>query len=86
MWEKLFGVRSFGGSINHLAHCQAILLASLNGFDLASMVQIVAPTILGCCALIVLAFVIHFRQDDYCIILEVVAQVETNISLFQMAL
>jgi hypothetical protein len=40
--EKLFGARSFGGFIDHLDHHQAILLIFLGGFDLLSMVQIVA--------------------------------------------
>jgi hypothetical protein len=36
--EKLFGARSFGGYIGHLAHHQAILLASLGEFGLPSVV------------------------------------------------
>jgi hypothetical protein len=86
MWEKLLGAGSLGGSISHLAHCQTTFLTSSNALDLASMVQIVAPAFLGYWALIALAFVTHFQQDDYLILLEVVAQVETNTSLFQMAL
>ncbi len=38
MLEKLLGVGSFGDSIGHLIHCQATLLASSNGFSLASTV------------------------------------------------
>jgi hypothetical protein len=86
MWEKLLGVGSLGGSISHLVHCQATFLTSSNGLDLVSMVQIVAPAFLWYWALIAPAFVTHFQQDDCLILLEVVGQVETNISLFQMAL
>jgi hypothetical protein len=32
--EKILGVRSFGGSINHLTCHQGILLVSSNGFNL----------------------------------------------------
>jgi hypothetical protein len=38
MLEKLLGVRSFGGSINHLTHHQATLFASSGKFNLTFMV------------------------------------------------
>jgi hypothetical protein len=36
--EKLLGVGSFNGSINHLAHCQAIFLSFLGRFGLLFLV------------------------------------------------
>jgi hypothetical protein len=59
--EKLLGVRSFGGFIDHLAHHQAILLISLGKLGLLFIVWIVTPTFLGCWALIILALVTHFQ-------------------------
>jgi hypothetical protein len=64
MLEKLLGVRSFGDSINHLAHHQTTLLTSLGGFGLPFMVQTIAPAFLRCRALIALALITHFQQDD----------------------
>jgi hypothetical protein len=58
--KKLLGARSFGGSINHLACCQATLPASPNRFNLPSIVQTTTSTFLGCWALIGLTLVIHF--------------------------
>jgi hypothetical protein len=85
MLNKLFGEGSFGGSINHLACHQATFPISSNKFGLLSMVWIVTPTFLGCWALFILPLVIHFQQDDHLILLDVVAHVEIDISLFQMA-
>ncbi len=48
MLEKLIGVRCFGGSIGHLAHCRAILPTSSGRLNLPSMVQTTTPTFLGC--------------------------------------
>jgi hypothetical protein len=42
MLEKLLGVGSFAGSINHLIYHQTTILASSGKFNLAFMVQIVA--------------------------------------------
>ncbi len=58
--EKLFGARFFGGSINHLACCQATLLASLGGLSLPFIVWIIALAFLGCWALIAPTFIICF--------------------------
>jgi hypothetical protein len=80
--EKLLGVRSFGGSIGHLAHCQAIFLTSLGMIGLRSVIQTIAPTFLGCWALIAFALVICFQQDDYLVLLDIVTHVEIDISLF----
>jgi hypothetical protein len=80
--EKLLGVRSFGGSIGHLAHCQAIFLTSLGMIGLRSVIQTIAPTFLGCWALIAFALVICFQQDDYLVLLDIVTHVEIGISLF----
>jgi hypothetical protein len=82
MLEKLLGVGSFGGYISHLTHRQTILLTSSGRFDLPLMVQITTPAYLGCWALIVLALIIHFQQDDHLILLDAVAHVETNTSPF----
>jgi hypothetical protein len=47
------------------------------------MVQITTLAFLGCWALIALALIIHFQQDDHLILLDaVVAHVETNTSPF----
>jgi hypothetical protein len=76
MLEKLLGVRSFGGSIGHLAHCQAIFLAFLGRIGLRYVVQTIAPTFLGCWALIAFALDIYFQQDDYLVLLDIVAHVK----------
>ncbi len=52
MLEKLLGARSFGGSINHLACRQAILLAYLGEFDLPFIIRSIALAFLRCQALI----------------------------------
>jgi hypothetical protein len=78
--EKLFGARSFGGFISYLDCHQAIIPTFLGGLDLLSMVQIAAPAFLGCWALIVPTFVIHFQHDDHPIILGVLGHVETGTS------
>jgi hypothetical protein len=48
MLEILFGVGSFGGSINHLAHHHATLLTSLSKLGLPFVVWTISPTFLGC--------------------------------------
>jgi len=58
--EKFLGVGSFGGSIDHLICHQATLFASLGGLGFLFVVQITTFAFLGCWALIILAFVIHF--------------------------
>jgi hypothetical protein len=75
-------VGSFGRFIGHIARHQCILPTSLGSFNFLFVVLIVAPAFMGCWALIVLALVICFQQDDQPILLDVVAHVETNISLF----
>jgi hypothetical protein len=60
MLDKLLGVRSFDGSIDHLACHQTTILTSLGRFSFLFVVQIVALTLLGCCALINLALITHF--------------------------
>ncbi len=50
------------------------------------MVQIVALAFLGCWALIIHAFVIHFQQHEYSILLDVAAHVEIDTFPFQLAL
>jgi hypothetical protein len=82
MLKKLLGVRSFGGSIGHLAHCQTIFLASLGRIGLHSVIQTTVPTFLGCWALIAFALNICFQQDDYLVFLDIVAHAKTDISLF----
>jgi hypothetical protein len=74
--EKIFGARFFDGSINYLVHCHAIFLVFSNGLNLLSMVQTIVLAFLKCCALINLALITHFQQDDYPIFLDVVAHVE----------
>jgi hypothetical protein len=59
--EKLFGARSFGGSIDHLARHEATLLVSLGGVGFHSIVRSIAPTFLKCWTLIALAIIIHFQ-------------------------
>jgi len=71
-------VKSFGGYINHLTCCRAIILVFSSGFDLPFVVWIIAPTFLGCWATIVPTIVTRFQQDDHTIFLDVVAHVETN--------
>jgi hypothetical protein len=58
--EKLLGVGSFVHSIGQLVYHQATLPISLGGLCLFFVVQIIAPTFLGCWALIVPTFVTHF--------------------------
>jgi hypothetical protein len=82
MLDKLLGVGSFGGSIGHLAHHHAIHLASLGGFNIPFVVWIIALVFLRCWALITLASVTHFQQDDHIILLDAIAHVETNIFSF----
>ncbi len=84
--EKLIGAGSFGGFINHLTCHHATLPTSLSKFNLLFMVQTTILTFLGCWALIVHTLLIHFQYDDHPILLNVVAHVETDTSLFQMAL
>jgi hypothetical protein len=86
MLEKLLGVGSFGGSIGHLTYHHAIFLISSNKLNLLFMVQITAPTFLRCWALIVPTLIICLQQDDCHILLDVITHVETNTSLFQIAL
>jgi uncharacterized membrane protein len=86
MLEKLLGAGSCVSSINHLAHHHTTLLTSLGGFSLPFVVWIIAPTFLGCWALIALASITCFQQDDRHVLLNAITHVETNISPFQMAL
>jgi hypothetical protein len=81
--EKLLTVGSFGIMVGHLVHCLVILLASLGGFGLSLLVQFATIAFLGCWALITLTLVIHFRQDDHPILLNVMAQcVKTGVLPF----
>jgi len=50
------------------------------------MAQLVAPTFLGCWALITFALVICFRQDDHPILLDAMAHLEINIFPFHVTL
>ncbi len=84
--KKFLGAGYFDGFIDHLTHHQAIFPTSLCMFHFHSIVWIVAPTFLWCWALIILAFVIYFQQDDHPILLDVVAHVKTSIPLFQITL
>jgi hypothetical protein len=59
--EKLLGAGSFDGSINHLAHCQAILPTSSNGLGLLFVVQTFVLTFFKCWTLIVPTLVTHFQ-------------------------
>jgi hypothetical protein len=63
MFKKLLGMRSFNITVGHLACDWVILFTSSNGLYLPSMVQLVAPTFLGCWTLIILALITHFQQD-----------------------
>ncbi len=83
MLEKLLSGGSFGAFIYYLTHHQAIFPTSLGGFSLLSIVQTATPTFLGCQALIILAFVICFQQDDHPIFLNVVAHIEIGIFPFK---
>jgi hypothetical protein len=82
MLEKLLGVGSFGGSISHLVHHHAILHASSGGLNLLFVVWTIALVFLRCWALIILAFVTRFQQDDHIILLDAITHVETNIFSF----
>jgi hypothetical protein len=75
MLKKLLGSGSFGTTVGHLAHCQVIFFASSRGLGLLLVVRHAALTFLGCWALITLALVSCFQQDDYPILLGVVAHV-----------
>jgi hypothetical protein len=77
MLEKLFGVGSFGGSICHPTHCQAIL-AFLGKLGFPFVIWTIAFAFLGCWALIIFTFIIHFKQDDHLIILDAITHVETK--------
>jgi hypothetical protein len=59
--EKLLNVGSFGGFINNLIRCSAILSVSLNELGLLSVVQTTTHAFLGCWAIIFLAFVTRFQ-------------------------
>jgi hypothetical protein len=61
MLEKLLGAGSFGGSIGHLAHRQAILPTFSGKLGLSFVVQIMPPAFLQCWALISFTLVIHFQ-------------------------
>jgi len=84
--EKLLGVKSFDGYINHLICHQGTPLVSSCKFNLFSIVWTIAPTFLECWALIAPAFVTYFQQENHPMLLDVVIDVETNIFPFQMAL
>jgi hypothetical protein len=85
--EKLLGAGSFDGFINCLACRYAILLVFSNKFGFLSKVWIVVFTFLGYnWALIFSTFVIRFLHDDHPILLDVVTNVETNTSPFQITL
>ncbi len=86
MFKKLLGVRSFNIRVGHLACHWVILFTSSKGLYLPSMVQLVAPTFLGCWTLIILALITHFQQDDHPILFDVVTHVATNIFPLQLAL
>jgi hypothetical protein len=80
--QRLICVRFFGGSICHLTRQYPIILVFLGRLRLLFVVQIAAPTFLGCWALITLALIICFQQDDHHIFFDVVTHVETNIFMF----
>ncbi len=46
--EKLFDVRSFGGSIGHLVYFQAMFFVSLGKLDFLSVVQTITLSFLRC--------------------------------------
>jgi hypothetical protein len=60
MLKKLLRARSFGGSIDHLIRCQAIVPIFSSELNLPSIVQTSTPTFLGCWTLIIVTLVIHF--------------------------
>jgi hypothetical protein len=68
--------------MGHLAHHQVIFPTSLKELGLPSVVPHVALTLLGCWALITITLIIHFKQDDHPILLDVMAHVETDIYPF----
>ncbi len=82
MLEKLFGARFFGGSIDHPICHQAIFPISSNEHNLPFIVQITAPTFLGCWVLITPTLIIRFQQDYHPILLDVITHVEIGISPF----
>ncbi len=61
MLEKLFGAKSFGGSINHLLRHEAIIFASSNKFGFPSIIRTTTPAFSRCWALITFALVIRFQ-------------------------
>jgi hypothetical protein len=60
MLDNLLGARSFSTMVGHLVHHQIIVFASSKGLNLLLMMQLVAPTFLGCWALIAPTFNIRF--------------------------
>jgi hypothetical protein len=82
MLEKLLDAGSLGGSISRLAHHQTTLPTSLGGLNFPFIVRIATPTFLGYWALITLAFVICFQQDNHLILLNATTHVETCTSPF----
>jgi len=68
--------------VGHLAYCQVILVAFSRGLGLPLVVQLVAPTFLGCWALITLGIFICFQLDDCFILFDAMAHVEINIFPF----
>jgi len=61
----------FGSSLGHFS-------CFFEGLGLPLVVQHVAPTFLGCWALIARALIFHFQQYDHPTLLHVVAHVKTN--------
>jgi hypothetical protein len=59
MLEKLLSLGSFNTIMRHLAHHQVILLASLGGLGLPSMVHLVALA-LGCWVFITLTVIFRY--------------------------
>jgi hypothetical protein len=86
MLKKLFGVKSFIVSIDHLARHQAIFHVSLGRLGFPFAVRIVALALLECWALINLTLIIRFQQNDHPIFLDAITHIENNTSLFQMTL
>ncbi len=68
--------------VGHLAYCQVILLAFSRGLGFPLAVQLVAPTFLGCRALITPTIFIRFQLDDCFIPFDAMAHVEINIFPF----
>ncbi len=85
MLEKLLGVRSFSGFINHLTCCQTTFLTFSNKLSFPSIIWI-ATLIFLRCALIAPKLVTHFKQNDHPILLDAITHVEINISPFYVAL